>query len=163
MLAQSDFITRHQATSEGIILGMKTISAMVLCWHPCGPRYIPCLHAYSWDLTPFSTGIFLYTTRHAQFLWQRITRWLGNTSMWVNGCYSHKTSIILTHWGRDKMAAVSQTTLSNAFFWNENVRISIKISLKFVPKGPINNIPALVQKMAWCRPGDKPLSEPMMV
>ena len=29
-------------------------------------------------------------------------------------------------------------------FLNENVRISIKISLKFVPKGPINNIPASV-------------------
>ena len=26
----------------------------------------------------------------------------------------------------------------------------------------INNIPALVQIMAWRRPGDKPLSEPMM-
>ena len=38
-----------------------------------------------------------------------------------------------------------------------------KISLKFVPKGPINNIPALVQIMAWRRPGDKPISEPMMV
>ena len=48
-------------------------------------------------------------------------------------------------------------------FLNENVRILIKISLKFVPKGPINNIPALVQIMAWHRPGDKPLSEPMMV
>ena len=35
--------------------------------------------------------------------------------------------------------------------------------LKFVHKGPINNIPALVQIMAWCRPGDKPLSEPMLV
>ena len=33
----------------------------------------------------------------------------------------------------------------------------------FVPKGPINNIPALVQIMAWRRPGDKPLSEPIMV
>ena len=48
-------------------------------------------------------------------------------------------------------------------FLNENVRISIKISLRFVPKGPINNIAALVQIMAWRRPGDKPLSEPMMV
>ena len=46
---------------------------------------------------------------------------------------------------------------------NENVRISIKFSLKFVPKGQINNIPALVQIMAWRRPGDKPLSEPVMV
>ena len=48
-------------------------------------------------------------------------------------------------------------------FLNENVRISIKISLKFVPKGPINNIPALVQIMARRRSGDKPLSEPMIV
>ena len=48
-------------------------------------------------------------------------------------------------------------------FFNENVSISIKISLKFVPKDPINNIPALVQIMAWHRLGDKPLSEPMMV
>ena len=48
-------------------------------------------------------------------------------------------------------------------FLNEDVRISIKISLKFVPKGSINNNPALVQIMAWCRLGDKPLSEPMMV
>ena len=48
-------------------------------------------------------------------------------------------------------------------FVNENVRISIKISLKFFPKGPINNIPAMVQIMAWRRPGDKPLFETMMV
>ena len=48
-------------------------------------------------------------------------------------------------------------------FLNENVRISIKISLKFVPKGSINNNPALVQIMAWRWSGDKPLSEPMMV
>ena len=46
---------------------------------------------------------------------------------------------------------------------NENVWISINISLKFVPRGPINNIPTLVQVMAWCRPSDKPLSERMMV
>ena len=48
-------------------------------------------------------------------------------------------------------------------FMNENVGISIEISLEFVPKGPINNIPALVQVMAWRRPGDKPLIEPMVV
>ena len=48
-------------------------------------------------------------------------------------------------------------------FLNENVWISINISLKYVPRGPINNIPTLVQVMAWRRPGDKPLSEPMMV
>ena len=48
-------------------------------------------------------------------------------------------------------------------FLNENIRISIKIPLKFVPQGLINNIPSLVLIMAWRRLGDKPLSEPMMV
>ena len=46
---------------------------------------------------------------------------------------------------------------------NETVWILINISLKFVPRGPINNIPTLIQVMAWRRPGDKSLSEPMMV
>ena len=50
-----------------------------------------------------------------------------------------------------------------SIFLNENVWISIKISLlKFVPKLPITNIPALVQILTWRRSGDKPLSEPMM-
>ena len=48
-------------------------------------------------------------------------------------------------------------------FLNENVWISIKIPLKFVSKSPINTIPALVQIMAWRRPGNKPISEAMMV
>ena len=50
-------------------------------------------------------------------------------------------------------------------FLNENEWILIKISLKFVPEGPIScsNIPALVEKMAWCRSGDNPSSEPMVV
>ena len=48
-------------------------------------------------------------------------------------------------------------------FLNENVWIWIEISLNFVPKGPINNISALVRIMAWHRPCDKPWSEPMMV
>ena len=38
----------------------------------------------------------------------------------------------------------------------------MEISLKFVPKGPINTIPALVQIMAWRQSGDKPLCEPML-
>ena len=53
--------------------------------------------------------------------------------------------------------------LFKRIFFNGNVWISIKISLKFVPQGPINDIPALAQIMAGRGPGDKPLSEPMMV
>ena len=77
------------------------------------------------------------------------------------------------YWGRMVKAIYSLRPRQNGrnfaddtfkhIFLNQNVRISIKISLKFVPKSPINYIPALVQIMAWRRPGDKPLSEPMMV
>ena len=71
-------------------------------------------------------------------------------------------NIRLTHWGRDKMAAISRRHFRMHFLeWKWMT--SIKISLKFVPKVPINNIQALVQIMAWRWPGDKPLSEPMMV
>ena len=48
-------------------------------------------------------------------------------------------------------------------FLNENEWMLLKISLKFVPRVRITNILALVQIMAWRRPGDKSLSEPMMV
>ena len=48
-------------------------------------------------------------------------------------------------------------------FLNENVWISHKISLKFVPKVRMNNIPALAQILAWRRPGDKLFYEPMTV
>ena len=55
------------------------------------------------------------------------------------------------------MDAIPQTTFSNAFSWIKTFEFRFKF-----PKGPINNIPALVQIMACRRPGDKPLSELMM-
>ena len=54
-------------------------------------------------------------------------------------------------------------SIFRCIFLNENVWIFIKISVKFVSKGPNNHITALVQIMAWRRPGDKPLFEPMLV
>ena len=48
-------------------------------------------------------------------------------------------------------------------FLNETLSISIRISPKFIPKGPSNNIPALVQMMDWRRLGDQPLTEAIMV
>ena len=50
-----------------------------------------------------------------------------------------------------------------SIFLNENIWISIIISLKFVPKNPINNMTALIEMMVWRRSGNKSLSEPMMV
>ena len=55
------------------------------------------------------------------------------------------------------MAAVLTYNIFKCILLNK-----IKISLKFIPRSPIDNEPALVQVMAWRRIGDKPLSEPML-
>ena len=45
----------------------------------------------------------------------------------------------------------------NGYVW-----IAVRISLKFGPKGPIDNKSALVKIKVWCRLGDKPLPESML-
>ena len=62
----------------------------------------------------------------------------------------------------DKMAAILAYYNFKCIFLNENDRIPIPISLKFIPRSPIDNKPALVQVMAWSWTGDKPLPEPML-
>ena len=47
-------------------------------------------------------------------------------------------------------------------FFNENDKIPIQISLKYVLRSTNDNKAALVQVMAWCWAGDKPLPETLM-
>ena len=61
------------------------------------------------------------------------------------------------------MTAILTDDIFKCIFLNENDRISIWISLKFVRRSPIDNKPALVQVMTWHRTGDKPLPEPMLM
>ena len=51
---------------------------------------------------------------------------------------------LLTHLPLDKMAAIFADDILERIFLNENVRMSIQFSLKFVPEVPIDNIIALV-------------------
>ena len=53
------------------------------------------------------------------------------------------------------MAAIWADNNFKCIFLNENDGILVRISLKFVPRSPIDNKSALVQVMAWCRTGDK--------
>ena len=61
------------------------------------------------------------------------------------------------------MAANLADDIFQCIFVNENDTIPIQISLISVPRSPIDNKPALVEVMAWRRPGAKPLSEPMPI
>ena len=60
------------------------------------------------------------------------------------------------------MAAILADDNFKCIYFNESDRILIWISLKFVPRSPIDNKPALVQAMAWHWRGGKPLPEPML-
>ena len=66
---------------------------------------------------------------------------------------SNKLHIIITistHWDRDQMADISQATVSHAFSWIALIKFRQSFP-KIVPEGPIDNIPSLVQIMAWRR------------
>ena len=83
-------------------------------------------------------------------------------------CLFREWSIIsfrecLTHWGRYKNGRQFPDDIFKCIFVDEKVWIFLKISLKFVSKFRIYNIPALAQIMAWRRSGDKPLLEQTMV
>ena len=61
------------------------------------------------------------------------------------------------------MAAILADDIFKRIFLNKNGVMLILISLKFVPRSPIDNKPALVHVMAWRRTGDRPLPEPMVI
>ena len=85
---------------------------------------------------------------------KEINRWTSE-----RGC----NHVVLNTLGPEQNDRHFPDDIFKCIFLNENVWISIKVSVKFVPNGQISNIPALVQIMTWRHSGDMPLSEPMMV
>ena len=96
------------------------------------------------------------TVRRFQFMW-----WLGHVQAASRHTHQKEPTINSLRPRRNRRHFADDPF--KRIFLNETLRISIKISLNFVPKGPINNIPALVQIMASRLRGDKPLSGPMSV
>ena len=82
---------------------------------------------------------------------------VGSVHMGVK--YLPFTALLISPWQNGRHFA---DDISICSLVNEKPYILIKISLKFIPNGPIDNDPALGQIMAWRRIGDKPLSEPIL-
>ena len=129
----------------------------------------------SWDAgTGTSTGTAKSVPRY-RYRYKYLTPTLLGTGWFVPISFNTLMSAVtrkavkhnysLTHFNtlRRRQHGCHLPDILKWILWNENIWILIKISLNIVPRGPINNIPSLVQIMAWPRPGDKPLSEPMMV
>ena len=106
-----------------------------------------------------AAGKHMYVFMSAGHVW----KWhAGNQPAWnwhrSTGCWGGD----LTHLPLDKMAAILADDTFKSIFMHENNRILIRISLKFIPRSAIDNTPALVQVIAWCQTGDKPLPEQML-
>ena len=69
----------------------------------------------------------------------------------------------LTYWDRNKMSAIFQTTFWNAFSWMKMYEFRLRFLWSLFLRVQSTISQPLVQIMAWCRSGDKPLSESMMV
>ena len=109
-------------------------------------------------------GVFLLYDENNHVLWR-----LSYTRFWIEAFeirYDWTTGKIQNHSSDKKKWFINllrsrqngrhyPDDIFKCIFFNENSRISIRISLKFVPKGLFNNIPALVQVMAWH--GSEPL------
>ena len=98
-----------------------------------------------------SVGIKLLKTG---WEWTGLICWHSPFKIW--SIYSARNGLFLTYWGRH----FADESIKRIFL-SENVWISIEFPLRFVRKGPINNIPTLAQIMAWHRTGDNQSSEPM--
>ena len=79
----------------------------------------------------------------------------GHAESQFVGCYQS------THWDQAKCTSCCKRHFYIRFLQWRSLHI-IRISLIYVPNGPINNKVALVQKMTWWWTGDKLLFEPMM-
>ena len=121
---------------------------------------------YGWNLV--SIRRYDSIANHSlPFMFWYIFKHKDKSAFWIpsqykKGLYRYRDSHVNTLRPRQNGCLFADDTFKHIFL-NENITISIEISLKFVPKGFINNIPALVLIMAWHQPGDKSLSEPMMV
>ena len=84
--------------------------------------------------------------------WIQMVYWIGQWSFWLI-------------WMNSSLPGQNGRDFADDIFIcivvNETFCILIEILLKFVSKGLIDNDQAMFKIMAWCRRGDKPLSEPM--
>ena len=102
-------------------------------------------------------------TKFSEIQFKIQEHYFGTNNAFKNVC-KMLTSLFTTSTLRTgKMTTTLADDIFKCISLKENFWILNKISLKYIPKGVIDNMAALVQIMAWCRPGDKPLSEPMMV
>ena len=126
--------------------------------HPTPPCYSPSSSSFFRLVGPdfwllLLLFVFFFPSPLVSWFWRRASflTWKKQRTNWlsIRTCLSQTTTTgsqwgTLTHHPRDKMAANSQIFFRCIFMTEMFSSILIKTSLKFVPKGLINNKPALL-------------------
>ena len=98
------------------------------------------------------------------FFHLRLNSWVNNHTAGDlrRHCVHYDVNVMSYIFLRDVIDHPCRTLVCALLYFIQFLKSSMHYSLKHVPKDPTDNTPALVQIMAGCRLGDKPLSEPMM-
>ena len=65
-------------------------------------------------------SLYYETWEHVPVHWRQ-----GKCQLWSN-FFMYRPTVVLTYWGRDKMAAISQTTFSNGFSWMKMLEFRLR-------------------------------------
>ena len=126
------------------------------CWYRSSTPYIAPM-----DHNELRSHYMAYTLPVTRSYQMSCRAWIQSLCFTFSVVYCRQSHLIQHIETETKWTSFSRRYFQMHFReWN---CINSYLFLGFIPKGPINNIPALDQIMAWRRPGDKPLSEPMMV
>ena len=155
-------ITGHvsYATVRPAVTRMRLLSSLVsITWPPV--EWVWGRDVWHGDTTSqWSAAIMIKWGTDIVSSWLHIYRLINYINSLTPGGSDSNLKIMIINTLRPRQSGWhGADDIFKCIFLNKNVWIP----MKFVPKRPINNIPALVQIMVWRRPGDKSLSEPMMV
>ena len=133
--------------SEWFFHHNSKLMVILLCFHPSYSKVIImkfangmalCCHGLCKLLKWYDT--YNGVTLKQIFNWILITmeklfvKWtLGCVGVWQAWCWP-TLRIILTHWGQERMAAISQTTFSSAFSWMKIYEFRLKFHWSLCPR-----------------------------
>ena len=138
-----------------VLLPCHSELALVQYLHPPGWDYLcyvcrhSCIMCYRAAISGHKRGgLYLILnlradSRFAPSQWET-TLLCNDVSHWLGTNLESALNLYLTHFPLDKVAVHFTDNIFKCIFLNEKVQILIKISWKFVPKGPIDNNQALV-------------------
>ena len=107
-----------KSTSVDAMAWCRQAAIYYLSW--CVLRYV-ISHGVTWPHQHFVTGIMGKTKRYNPMSWYYDSAWSSQVRSWRPASNEQ-----LTHWGRDEMDAITQTTFSSALFWKKIFEFRLK-------------------------------------